>query len=54
MTLWNLTFISYKKEQMVESTVRSAPNRECALCGAWQKVPNMEYDIVVVEHLYLH
>ena len=54
MTVWNLTFINYKDEQYVETTVHNAPDRESALIGACDRAPNMHYDIVVVEYLYLH
>lgn len=53
MTVYQITLVDYKREQVIETTVRNALTWQEAVMGALEKVPKAEYDIFV-ETKYLN
>lgn len=50
---WHVTLISYQTNQVMELTVRDAPDMESAVLAALEKAPNVNYAPVIVQQQYL-
>jgi hypothetical protein len=54
MTNWDVVLISYRSNQVVEMTVRGAPDMESAAIAALEDAPNQVYDHVIIKPVYLN
>lgn len=54
MTNWDVVLISYAANQVIEMTVRNAPDLESAAIAALRDAPNQPYDHVIIKPVYLN
>jgi exosome complex RNA-binding protein Rrp4 len=47
MTNYLITLIDWKNGAVIESTVRNAPSEQDAVLGLLEKVPAMDYSILI-------
>lgn len=54
MTNWNIVLISYQNNQVIELTVRAAPDKQTAAVAALNMAPNQAYESFIIKPEYFH